>query len=258
MTDALDSRLDQVAALGDPVRRALYRFVVRHGEPVTREEAARGVGVALHTAKFHLERLTDDQLLETRSRRPPGGGGPGAGRPAKVYWPRAADLGVSVPERHYDLAGRMLATAIAQSERTTATVRATLRTVARRHGRDAGRARRETRTGDVPTTETLLDALREHGYEPEPDGDDILLRNCPFHALAQDQTELVCGMNLAYLEGIVDGIGHPRFRPRLDPEDGRCCVRISGGADVAPMSPARGQPPIGIELGHSILEAELY
>ena len=229
MREGLEDRLDQIAALGDPVRRALYRFVVDQPEPVTREEAATGVGVPLHTAKFHLERLADDQLLETGSRRPPGRGGPGAGRPAKVYWPREAELEVSLPERHYDLAGRIMARAIAQAEDTATPVRATLRAVAHGHGALAGEARHGPRTDGGAPIETLVDELRDHGYEPELDGDDILLRNCPFHALAQEQTELICGMNLAYLEGIIHGLGQASLRPELDPADGRCCVRIGGG-----------------------------
>ena len=44
MGNDLDTRLDQVAALGEPVRRALYRFVAAQPEPVTREQAAAGVG----------------------------------------------------------------------------------------------------------------------------------------------------------------------------------------------------------------------
>src|SRR5437763_2708305 len=56
----LDSRLEQLSALAEPVRRALYAFVVGQRAPVTREEAATGVDVAVHVAKFHLDRLVDD------------------------------------------------------------------------------------------------------------------------------------------------------------------------------------------------------
>ena len=146
-----------------------------------------------------------------------------------MYWPRDGELEVSLPERHYDLAGRIIARAIAQAEATETPVRATLRAVAHRHGQTAGEARHRSRTDHAAPTETLIDALRDHGYEPDTDGDDIVLHNCPFHALAQEQTELICGMNLAYLEGIVHGLGPATFQPELDPAEGRCCVRISGG-----------------------------
>ena len=76
-----DDQLGSVAALGEPVRRALYRFVVAQPEPVSRERAATGVGVAHHVAKFHLDRLEADGLLEVEYRRPPGRGGPGPDGP---------------------------------------------------------------------------------------------------------------------------------------------------------------------------------
>jgi predicted ArsR family transcriptional regulator len=215
----LDARLDRVAALGEPVRRALYRFVAAQPEPVTREQAAAAVGVAQHTAKFHLDRLVDGRLLEAGYRRPPGRGGPGAGRPAKVYRRSHTDLDVSLPERRYDLAGRLLVKAFARAERTGSPVPEALRAVATQAGRSAG----------TQAASGLFDALAADGYEPRRDGDGITLANCPFHALASEETELVCGMNRAYLEGMLGGIGDTGLTARLDPAPGRCCIRLERG-----------------------------
>jgi predicted ArsR family transcriptional regulator len=212
----LDARLDRVAALGEPVRRALYRFVAAQPEPVTREQAAAAVGVAQHTAKFHLDRLVDGRLLEAGYRRPPGRGGPGAGRPAKVYRRSRTDLDVSLPERRYDLAGRLLVKAVAQAERTGSPVSEALGAVATQAGRSAG----------TQAASGLFDALAADGFEPRRDGDGITLANCPFHALAREATDLVCGMNRAYLEGMLGGIGDTGLTARLDPAPGRCCVRL--------------------------------
>ena len=33
-------------------------------------------------------------------------------------------------------------------------------------------------------------------------------------------------MNLAYLDGVTDGIGANALRAELDPAEGRCCVRL--------------------------------
>jgi predicted ArsR family transcriptional regulator len=76
--------------------------------------------------------------------------------------------------------------------------------------------------------EALLESLRERGYEPReaPDGD-IRLGNCPFHALAEDHRELVCGMNLELAAGLIDGLGEPGVEARLDPQPGQCCVAIA-------------------------------
>ena len=72
----------------------------------------------------------------------------------------------------------------------------------------------------------VLDALAADGYDPTCTDDGITLANCPFHALAREETELVCGMNLAYLGGLLGGIGAAGLEATLDPADGRCCVRL--------------------------------
>ncbi|MDQ3641298.1 MAG: helix-turn-helix domain-containing protein, partial [Actinomycetota bacterium] len=80
-----DADLAALAALGDPLRRRLYRFVGGQDHPVGRDEAAAGVGISRSTAAFHLDRLVDDGLLDAEFRRLTGRRGPGAGRPAKLY-----------------------------------------------------------------------------------------------------------------------------------------------------------------------------
>ena len=58
------------------------------------------------------------------------------------------------------------------------------------------------------------------GYEPYRDPDDdeqLLLRNCPFHHLARDHRELVCSMNRALLEGVLDELGSEDMDAVLDP-----------------------------------------
>src|ERR1051325_6417038 len=114
--DAFDKQVTSVAALGEPVRRELYRFVVAQPEPVSREQAAAGVGVPHHVAKFHLDKLEEDGLLDVEYRRPPGRRGPGAGRPAKLYRRSARPIAVNLPERRYELAGDILADAITAAQ----------------------------------------------------------------------------------------------------------------------------------------------
>ena len=222
----LESRLEQLSALAEPVRRALYAFVVSQREPVTREQAAAGVDVAVHVAKFHLDRLVEDGLLTADYRRPPGRSGPGAGRPAKVYRRSTTEVEVSLPERRYDVAGRLLVRAISDARRTGAPVGDALHDLAAESGRAAG-ARTARGTGRRKATmKSVMDALVAQGYEPYADGESIRMANCPFDALAREDTDLVCRMNLAYLEGVLEGTGASNFEAVLDPVPGECCVRV--------------------------------
>ena len=81
VSDDFDARVTSIAVLAEPVRRALYRFVVGQSEPVSREEAATGTDVALHTAKFHLDKLVEDGLLDVEYRRPQDAGDRGRDAP---------------------------------------------------------------------------------------------------------------------------------------------------------------------------------
>ena len=52
------------------------------------------------------------------------------------------------------------------------------------------------------------------------------LSNCPFHALSEIQRDLVCGMNLNLVEGVVEGMGATDLDARRDPRPGECCVTV--------------------------------
>jgi len=79
--------------------------------------------------------------------------------------------------------------------------------------------------------------LAEHGYEPRADAGGLILANCPFHALAQDDTELVCGMNLDLINGLLAGLERANLEARLDPAPGRCCVTVRPQATARKESP---------------------
>ena len=231
--DDLTTRLDAVASLAEPVRRALYRYVIAQTDPVSRDAAARGVGVAHHVAKFHLDRLADDGLLDVEFRRPPGRGGPGAGRPAKLYRRSARQVDITLPERRYDLAGRMLAQAVSDAEHDAVPVGAALALAADDTGRALGEDARR-RVGPRASRRKLeaaaVGVLEEHGYEPRAEADGISLANCPFHTLARDYTDLVCGMNLALIKGFLAGLEVDKIEAILDLDPNRCCVRLLSSA----------------------------
>jgi predicted ArsR family transcriptional regulator len=224
-----DAQVTGIATLAEPVRRALYRYVVAQVGPVNRDQAAAGTGVARHVAKFHLDKLVEEGLLEVGYSRPPGRSGPGAGRPAKLYRRSSRELAVSLPQRDYELAGRLLARAVTVAERDHTSVGKALRDAAQEVGRSLGQRARD-QAGTRPSRSAVLAAttsvLRECGYEPRPDATGVTLANCPFHALAQDYTDLVCGMNLELMSGLVDGLHRDDLHARLEPTPGQCCVHL--------------------------------
>jgi predicted ArsR family transcriptional regulator len=225
----VDKRIERLASLREPQRWALYRFVVDHGDAVSKDDAAEALGVARSVAGFHLDRLVDDGLLATEFRRLTGRQGPGAGRPAKLYRRAPEEISVSLPPRHYDLAAALLARAVDQATRTGTPVDEALTGVATERGRDLGEHVREA-AGEHPARPALVEAslamLEEQGYEPRVHGQEVVLANCPFHALVDEQRDLVCGMNLDLLSGMAEAVGNGVLTARLEPSDDACCVRL--------------------------------
>lgn len=226
-----------IGALADPLRRRLYGFVCSQPEPVSRDQAADAVGVAHHQAKFHLDRLEAEGLLETSYVRLTGRTGPGAGRPAKLYRRSARDIAISLPHREYQLAGELMAAAIAESAASGTPVREVLDRVAADYGHRIGAqaAGAQPPQSAEAALELVLAVLTEHGYEPRAVDDapghagdgEVVLANCPFHALAQVQTDLACGMNHALIHGVADALAPVAPRTRLCPGDQRCCVVLA-------------------------------
>ncbi|MEV7834009.1 helix-turn-helix domain-containing protein [Streptomyces subrutilus] len=224
--------IDAIAALQDPVRRRLYEYVAAQGREVGRNEAAEAAGVARTLAAHHLDRLTEAGLLESGSRRLTGRSGPGAGRPAKVYTRSRTERTLSLPARDYRTAAELLAETVER-----AGLDAVLCAAARRRG-EALRAPAEP----CASLEEAVELLAARGYEPHledtggagPAGDPegasgtaaraVRMRNCPFHAVAERFPPLVCGMNLALLEGLLGAAG--AVRARMDARPGECCVVV--------------------------------
>jgi predicted ArsR family transcriptional regulator len=263
-----EAGLAALSSLDDPVRRRLYDFVAGRREPAGRDEAAAAAGIGRPLAAYHLDKLVELGLLTASYQRPPGRGGPGAGRPAKRYERSGAEFTVTVPPRDYELAARLLAVAV-EADRD-GECRAALSAAAREYGTglgaraldagpgadpdlapdqdlaaDAGPAAAPDLTvgpglgtGPDPSgADRAVAALRAHGFEPRQGKDGVIrLRNCPFRQLAADHRDLVCGMNLAMIDGLVAGLGRDgELRPALEPAPGHCCVIIATG-------PATGEP----------------
>ncbi|MFF3014962.1 helix-turn-helix transcriptional regulator [Streptomyces sp. NPDC057939] len=224
--------IDAIAVLQDPVRRRLYEYVVAQGREVGRNEAAEAAGVARTLAAHHLDKLADAGLLESGSRRLTGRSGPGAGRPAKVYTRARVEWSVSLPARDYLTAAELLAEAAEQAGLDDG-----LRAAARRRGEALRGA-----TASCGGLEEAMAILAARGYEPHLEAAEgargaaggeggaeegapvVRMRNCPFHAVAESFPPLVCGMNLALLEGLLGTDG--AVRARMEARPGECCVVV--------------------------------
>lgn len=224
--DAFASRVTKLGALADPVRRRLYRFVASQPDAVSRDQAADGVDLPRHTAKFHLDRLVEEGLLVPEFRRLTGRSGPGAGRPAKLYRRSHAEVSVSLPVRRYDLAGQLLAEALQRTldgtpvrEATAGAVRRAARAVVASYPPSARKPLRR-----------LVQVLGELGYEPREEDGAVALGNCPFARLVEEHQPLVCGLNRDFVSTLASDLGCDGRVVPATPEGPGCCVRVESSS----------------------------
>lgn len=225
----LQGEIDRVAALAEPVRRALYTYVAGQSGPVGRDQAAGAVGISRRLAAFHLDRLVAAGLLEVSFQRLTGRTGPGAGRPSKLYRRSPGRIPLVLTAREEPVAPRILARAMESGESTESLERA-----AHSWGRQMGREAREragAKSDAAGVLKEALEALTQAGFDPrsEPDGR-ILLNHCPFEASKSEAVVRICHMNLALCRGIVEGLASPGWSVRLEPAPGRCCTVFQSAA----------------------------
>lgn len=218
-----------IGALADETRRALYDYVAGQPGEVSRDQAAAALGLPKHTVSFHLDRLATEGLLDVDFRRLSGRSGPGAGRPSKLYRRATREFAVSLPPRRYDLIGDILAAAVARTGQGEELDRA-LATCAHAEGVVVAEASGGARE-DPPLLDDLADVLAGQGYEPTLAPATVLLANCPFDALAQKHTQVVCGLNQSFVQGVADGLGCVGVTAHLEPDPDRCCVTVRADGD---------------------------
>jgi predicted ArsR family transcriptional regulator len=205
----------------------MYRFIRSVARPVTRDEAAAAVGISRKLAAFHLDKLAEAGLLRAHF---DGIGRRGVGRRPKVYEPAEVAVHVSIPVRRHELLADILVHGLLAEDEHGGARPASVE-AARRRGIDVGAAAREkVRPGRLGPERALAlaeDVLAGNGFEPgRPEPGCIRLRNCPFHPLATAAPELVCGLNHAFLSGVLDGLQAHTVDAVLAPAAGECCVEL--------------------------------
>lgn len=224
--DAADEVM-AVALLAEPVRQRLYQYLRERGEPVGREEAARHAEITARLAAFHLDRMADAGLLEVQYRRLSGRVGPGAGRPAKLYSVSSRAFSVVIPQTRYALAASMMATALSGGHSGADAARS-LQDVATTVGEQLGSEIRQQARTNGARQEALQRKLRQLGYEPlMQESGELTLRNCIFAQLSASHRELVCGMNAAFVAGLVSGAKLRSLRVERRMALPACCVRLT-------------------------------
>lgn len=209
-----DATAAALAVLGDESRRRLLDYVRRARRPVTREEASAAVGISRKLAAFHLDKLVASGLLQARH----GGHGPRrVGRAPKVYEPSPETLSLNLPPRRHELLASLLTEALT-AQRPGETAREAALRVARQRGEALGA---ETPGGNVTA---ILESL---GFDPADAGSGrTVLYNCPFHPVAAQAPDLICGMNHAFLAGCLAASGNTDTTAVLAPRPGACCVEL--------------------------------
>ncbi len=205
----------------------MFAYIRDARRPVTREEAAAAVGISRKLAAFHLDKLVAVGLLRAGFDEPSAGK---VGRAPKTYQPADLDVQVSIPERRHEILADILVDALAADGPGGAAVQHAVR-VARDHGERLGSAERgDRRAGRLGAERALTIAervLRQRGFDPtRDDAGDLRLRNCPFHPLAAEAPEVVCGINHAFLDGFLSGLGARTVQATLSPRPGACCVEL--------------------------------
>ena len=238
--DSLATQIASMSTLDDPVRAEIFFHVARSGEYVTRDQAAKALGITRRTAAFHLDKLAEAGLVDVSFKRVTGRTGPGAGRSSKLYRRSDRRFDISIPARNYELMARLLASAFQRTAGLSAAL--LIEPQARAFGNSKGAAARKQvglRSSRKRLLAVLVDELTRLGFEPLATGNGTLrLRNCPYHDMARENANFVCPVNLALMQGVVEGLDLVGVSPALEPKDGMCCVAFHTTPETAKAADA--------------------
>ncbi|MBB1151661.1 helix-turn-helix transcriptional regulator [Amycolatopsis dendrobii] len=194
-------------ALGESRARVLAALRSA-GSPVAVQDVAEQVGLHANTARFHLDGLVGSGLAERRAEdrtRP--------GRPRTVYVAIAEEAAEG--RRSYRLLAEMLTGLIAEN---VADPGKAAESAGEAWGRYLADRPPPTRLVDeAEGIRRLSTVLSGAGFAPEPGGDVIRLRHCPFREIAEERRDVVCGLHLGLMRGVLDEVRAPLTAERLEP-----------------------------------------
>ena len=205
----LDSRIsDLTASLGDPTRRAIYIAVRESPDPMTTSKVAALFDIHPNVARHHLDRLADDGYLKVGHQRR--SGGPGAGRPAKIYEPTNKEVSVHFAPRRFEMLTEMLFKVIAELDPPN------IAEVAERVGRAYGKElAAEIGAPDDPgydeAVQAVASAMTGLGFSVDPDieGQRLLTSHCPFGETATNHPDVICSLDRGIVAGLFGALSVP-------------------------------------------------
>lgn len=204
-------------------RSRLFTVLGRSARPMGVRELADAVGLHPNTVRQHLDQLVEAGLA-VRDTAPP----IGRGRPALRY---AAEPG---SDEHDPAAYRALAGVLAEQVALLPDGVGAARKAGERWGRALAHEVTDTAgaTNAIGRVVELLDAAGFAPQAPMVDGAPIRLRHCPFGTLARDHGEVVCGVHLGLMRGVLRELDAPFDALRLEPFVGPslCLAHLGGGS----------------------------
>jgi len=194
-------------------RVAVLEMLREVGGPMGVRELAERMNLHNNTVRKHLDLLVENGFA-TRLRD----GAARRGRPRYVYVASPESSPSEAQLRNY----RLLASVFAAYLHDADDPQAAAEEAGRRFGaRSVDGAGDDAGIGAGPSAalERVVRMLDDIGFQPELalGGSVIRLRHCPFHELARDRQEVVCGIHLGLIRGALQQLGAPEEALRLVP-----------------------------------------
>lgn len=202
------------AALASGARRLILDTLRASPAPLDAQSLAAELGLHVTTARFHLDQLERVSLVRRQS-----GVQQRRGRPSVLYTPTGEPRDDDARTAFIDV----LVDALGDRPDGPAV------------SAEAGRRWADSINLPGHDRRAVTDLLERLGFEPDPDGDTIRLRSCPFRDPARAHPEIVCSVHRGLLERVVqnsDGSSDHDIEliPFVEPE--LCMVTLAGRKDV--------------------------
>lgn len=210
MMDMTTMLVDEPTPVPVGSRREEVLALLRASErPLSAAEVADATGLHLNTARFHLDGLAEDGLVERTSepREQPG-------RPRILY---SAHGPVPGP-RSYALLAEMLTGLVASLQDAGPAAVEAGRAWGRHLVERPAPSERVDRSEAIARLNRVLESI---GFQPEvrttKKGTEVRLHHCPFREVAEKHTDVVCAIHLGLMQGALEELQAPVDATSLEP-----------------------------------------